>query len=110
MIWNRLTTLAAIIPGNARREAVRKARRWTKAALAEPKLREDLIVLGGLLAGQPAILENGWPTPALPDPQQRDYLNGRRDMAQQLLALMSLTPYELNALMQEPDYATHDDD
>lgn len=109
-IWSPLTTLAAFLPFGAKREAMRLARRWGKAAKDEPRLPEDLIRLGGVLNGQPALLDNGFPTPALPDAQTLAYQAGRRDMALQLLALMSLTPYQLNDLMKEPDYdVSHDD-
>jgi hypothetical protein len=103
-IWNPVTILAAVIPGHARREAARMARRWTAAAKADPRLAEDLIRLGNVLAGQPAVLDNGLPTPDLPDAQLLAYQAGRRDMALQVLALMNLTPTQLNALVQEPDY------
>lgn len=109
-VWHPLTTLAAILPFAARRETVRLARRWTRATKDEPRLAEDLIKLGGVLTGQPAQLVDGYPTPDLPDAQLLAYQAGRRDMALQLLALMSLTPYQLNDLMKEPDYADPLDD
>jgi hypothetical protein len=109
-LWTPLTTLAACIPGHARREAAKMARRWTHAAKADSRLPEDLIRLGNVLAGQPAVIENGWPAPNLPDPQRLAYEAGRRDMALQLLALMSLTPYQLTALVKEPDYDVPLDD
>lgn len=109
-VWSPLTTIAAFLPKAALWEGARLARRWGKAARAEPRLAEDLIRLGGVLTGQPAILDNGFPSPALPDAQTLAYQAGRRDMALQLLALMSLTPYQLNELMKEPDYdVPHDD-
>lgn len=103
-LWTPLTHLAACLPGHARREAVRMARRWTQAAKADSRLPEDLIRLGNVLTGQPVVVEQGWPQPALPDPQRLAYEAGRRDMALQLLALMSLTPTQLNALVKEPSY------
>lgn len=109
-VWHPLTTIVAFLPFAAKREAMGLARRWGKAAKADPRLAEDLIRLGGVLTGQPARLEDGFPTPALPDAQALAYQAGRRDMALQLLALMSLTPYQLNDLMKEPDYdVSHDD-
>ncbi len=109
-VWHPLTTIAALLPFQAKREALNLARRWGKAAKADPRLAEDLIRLGGILAGQPAVLEDGRPTPALPDAQLLAYQAGRRDMALQLLALMNLSPYQLNDLMKEPDYDVSLDD
>lgn len=109
-IWSPLSHLAAMLPGAARREAVRMARRWTFAAKTDGRLPEDLIRLGNVLVGQPTTLQDGWPTAALPDPQRLAYEAGRRDMALQLLSLMSLTPLQLNTLLKEPDYdVSHDD-
>lgn len=85
-------------------------KRWTKAARDEPRLSEDVIRMGGILNGQPAVLDNGFPTPDLPDTQLLAYQAGRRDMALQLLALMSLTPYQLNTLVKEPDHGPEYDD
>lgn len=109
-IWNRLSLIQAFLPFSARNEAVRMARRWTGAAKNDSHLAEDLIRLGGVLAGQPATLQDGWPSPDLPDPQRLAYEAGRRDMALQLLALMSLTPLQLNTLLKEPDYEPRHDD
>lgn len=110
-VWHPLTILAAILPFGAKREAMRLAKRWGRAVKDEPRLAEDLIRLGGVLIGQPAQLVDGYPTPDLPDAQLLAYQAGRRDMALQLLALMSLTPLELNTLAKEPDYdrPAHDD-
>ena len=110
-VWHPLSLIQAFLPFQARREGVRMARRWGKAARDESRLAEDLIRLGGVLAGQPAMLEDGIPTPALPDAQALAYQAGRRDLALQLLALMNLTPTQLNTLAKEPDYGPiHDDD
>ncbi len=104
MIWNRLSILQGFIPFTARKAAARRARRWTEAARRDAHLAEDLIILGNVLATQPATMQDGWPTPALPDPQRLAYEAGRRDLALQLLALMSLTPAQLATLVKEPDY------
>lgn len=110
-IWNRLSILSGFVPFTARNVAIRRARRWTQVARADSRLAEDLIILGGIMTAQPAILQDGWPSPDLPDPQRLAYEAGRRDLALQLLSLMSLTPLELNTLAQEPDYdrPAHDD-
>lgn len=111
IIWDRLSILRGFVPFSARSIALRRARRWSKVAREDGRLAEDLILLGGIMTTQPVDLVDGWPTPALPDAQLLAYQAGRRDMALQLLALMSLTPMELNTLAKEPDYAppAHDD-
>lgn len=103
-LWNPVSILQGLFPFSQKQDMARKSRRWRNAATVDPALAVDLIQLGGVLAGQPARLVDGWPTPALPDPQARDYAAGRRDMALQLLALMNLTPSKLQALMKEADY------
>jgi hypothetical protein len=109
-IWTPVTLLQAVFPRSARREVAAKAKRWTAAAAKDPRLATDLITLGGVLTGQPAMVQDGWPTPALPDPARLAYEAGRRDTALQLLALMSLTPTELNALVKEDAYEPYSDD
>ncbi|MDZ7919978.1 hypothetical protein [Rhodoferax sp.] len=104
MIWHPLTILQAIFPSEARRELARVADRWRKAANTTPALAEDLIRLGEVIAPQPARLNEGYPTPALPDAIQLAYAAGRRDMALQLLALMNLTASQTHALMKEQSY------
>lgn len=110
-IWDRLSIIRGFVPFAARAVALRQARRWSLAAREDSRLAVDLIVLGGIMTAQPATLQDGWPSPALPDPQRLAYEAGRRDLALQLLSLMSLTPTELNTLAKEPDYAppAHDD-
>lgn len=109
-IWNRLSVLQGFVPFSQRAQARRRVRRWTGAAQADSRLAIDVITLGGVMAAQPATLQGGWPTPDLPDPQRLAYQAGRRDLALQLLALMSLTPLELNELAKEPDYGPQYDD
>ena len=108
-IWNRISIIAGFVPFAARTIALRRARRWTQAAKQDSRLAEDLIILGGIMTAQPAELQDGFPTPSLPDPQTLAYQAGRRDLALQLLALMSLTPMELNTLAKEPDYDPRSD-
>jgi hypothetical protein len=109
-LWRPLTVLAAFFPADAKRVVAARARRWSKVAREDSRLVEDLIDMGGILTGQPAMLENGWPTPALPDAKDRDYQLGRRDMALQLLALMNLTPTQLHSLVKEDAYGPDDHD
>lgn len=101
MIWDRLSILQAIFPASQKAELARKVRRWHGIAKDDTRLVIDVIELGGILTGQPALVANGWPTPVLPDPQTLAYAAGRRDMALQILALMNLTPSETQALMKE---------
>ena len=110
MIWHPLSLIQAFVPFEARRQGLRMAKRWGRAATAEPRLAEDLIRLGGILAGQPAVVVDGFPAPDLPDAQLLAYQAGRRDMALHLLALMNLTPTQLNAMAKEPDYGPELDD
>ncbi len=110
-IWNRLSVLQGFVPFSERSLAIRRARRWSEASKRDNRLAEDVIILGGVMTTQPAILDNGFPSASLPDPQLLAYQAGRRDLALQLLALMNLTPNELNTLAKEPDYgqSAHDD-
>ncbi len=103
MIWDRLSILQGFVPYGARAEAARQAYRWTEAAKADSRLCLDLLQLGNILVAQSADIADGWPTPVLPDPAQLAYAAGRRDLALQLLALMNLTPLQLQAMMKEPD-------
>jgi hypothetical protein len=103
MIWDRLSVIASVFPHSARNEAVRMARRWGAAGAAEARLAEDLIRLGGVLTLQPVTLTDGFPETEPVPVEQLAYQAGRRDLALQLLALMGLTPFELNKLMKEDD-------
>lgn len=99
MIWSKFDFLRALFP---RPEvASRVSRRWMKARAADPDLAADLIVLGGVLVAQPADAEGVAPI----DPHRLAYEAGRRDLALQLLAMMSLTPYELSAMLERNDAA-----
>lgn len=75
------------------------ARRWSKARRQCPELLNDLLQHGGILASQP--MQGGEVLPL--DPNRLAYEAGRRDLALQLAALMSLTIEELNDLMENPD-------
>lgn len=94
----RMTRLAA---RGARRAAAAHARRWTEAARREPRLVTDLIAIGGLLALRPVRFEDGIEAPDPIDPCRLAYEAGRRDMAVSLIALMGITPDDLNELTTE---------
>lgn len=102
-LWHPLSLIQAFLPYEARRLGARMAKRWGRAAREEPRLAEDVIRMGGILGGQPAVLADGFPAPDLPDTQLLAYQAGRRDLALQILALMNLTPTQLNTLVKEPD-------
>ena len=63
-------------------------RRWGGAQRAAPGLAADIAHLGGVFI----------PAGAPPDPQRLAYDAGRRDLALEVLALMGLTPDEINQL------------
>lgn len=77
---------------------------WSRAAADHPELMPDLIRQGGLLAGQPVMMQAGHSTPAPMDPYRLAYEAGRRDFALQLLSAAGLTTDDLNSLFKEQDY------
>jgi len=99
-IFDRLLTLRTFFAG--RREAADMARRWRKAAELNPKLREDLLILGRVAEIVPMARGE---TPDPIDPEMILYEKGRRDLALQLLALMNVTYTDLNTLLMETDDA-----
>ncbi len=106
MILNRLAHLLARF-GNtpaARRAAGVHADTWRRAAHAVPDIVPDLIRQGGLLDGQPVVMDAGYPSPAPIDAHRLAYEAGRRDLALQLLSAAGLTTDELNHLFKEQDY------
>ena len=70
------------------RPAREAARRWSEAQRRAPELAQDVIRLGGVMA----------PTGAPLDPQRLAYEAGRRDLAHEVLALMTLSIDEINDL------------
>lgn len=79
------------------------ARRWQRAVQDEPALAEDLIRLSGILAQRSEVLEAGEIRPDPIDPVRLAYEQGQQDFAKTLLALMHLTPFELNQLIGDAD-------
>jgi len=77
--------LSRFVGARAAREA---ARRWREAQRIAPGLAQDIIRLGGVMA----------PTGAPLDPQRLAYEAGRRDLAHEVLALMTLSTDEINDL------------
>lgn len=99
MIFDRIPVLAAFF-GLATGSAGTVARRWRRAFAAEPDLACDLIRQGGVLAGQPVEMIDGYPQPAPLDPYRLAYEAGRRDLALLLLAQGGISYHELNQLME----------
>lgn len=98
MIQHRISAILAAIPH--RRAAVAVARRWRAAAAGEPALVEDLIRIGGVLAKQPAEYAAGRERLVPIDPVRLARNEGRRELAVELLAMMHVTPAELQTLME----------
>ncbi|MEO1024031.1 MAG: hypothetical protein AAFX07_00575 [Pseudomonadota bacterium] len=78
------------------------ARRWKQAYSDDPELAVDLINLGNVFVLRPEFLEGGEIRPDPIDPVRLAYEQGQRDLALQLLALMRVSPYDLNQLVGEP--------
>lgn len=93
--------IASILP--VEKEAGEVAARWSAAAEAHPDLVGDLIRLSGLMEITPDTYHerSGLPLGDPVDPHRALIERGRRDMARQLLALMSITPFELQKLMED---------
>lgn len=102
MIFNRLDILRFLTRGND--AAIPDASRpWRQAARDYPVLPVHLIQLGGILTIRAERIEGGTVAPDPIDPVRAAYDEGKRAMAIQLLALMGVTPTELNQLMETND-------
>ena len=99
MIFDRFTLLRALSAD--RRAAAKLAARWSKAADREPELVSDVIRLGGILSRTPARFVDGVEAPDPIDPIRLARDQGRRELATELLGLMSIGPQELNELTRE---------
>lgn len=102
MIWNRIPIIKSFFGANDR-AAAEVSLRWQKAVTRDPKLAEDLINLGGLMASQPVEMSDGYPQPATIDPYRLAYEAGRADLARQLLAQGHISTFEINQLMETSD-------
>lgn len=98
-LFDRFGLMATLFP--ARAQAAKAAARWSRAAARDPELVADLIRLSGILGLTPDDYEAGVPMGAPVDPVRLAIERGRRDMARQLLALMSVTPFQLQKLMED---------
>lgn len=101
-IFDRLSVIRFAFrrEGRADRDVLR---RWTEAAARDPQLVEDVIRLSGFLEHRTALLEGGDVVPEPIDPVRLAYDQGRRDMAGLFLALMNVTPHDLNQLIGAPE-------
>lgn len=98
-LFDRFGLMATLFP--ARAAAAKAAARWSRAAAREPDLVADLIAMSGLLSNTPDDYEAGVPLGAPVDPVRLAIERGRRDMARQILALMSITPFQLSQMMED---------
>lgn len=101
-VWHPRDILRALF--SRPEDASDAARRWWRAAQADPELLKDVLRLGGILTLQP---HDAAREPAPIDPYRLAYDAGRRDMALQLSALMGLTIHELNTLVTEIDHEAY---
>jgi hypothetical protein len=100
-LFDRFGLMATLFP--ARAEAAKAAARWSKAATREPDLIGDLIRLSGLMEITPDTYDErtGLPLGDPVDANRALIQQGRQDMARQMLALMSVTPYQLQKMMED---------
>lgn len=75
--------------------------RWTKAKEDDPAIMRDVIVLGGVLAMEPRSFDEfGQENPDPIDPVRLAVERGRRELALELMALMSVNAYELSKIAE----------
>lgn len=96
--WDRLQTIFS-----RRSEARQMARRWRRAAQADPQLRNDVLALGGVLSMQSYDRINGVPELAPIDPLRLAFEAGRRELALQLSALMDISLYDLKTMENDDE-------
>lgn len=94
----KLSVLRAMFP--ARRAAAEMAARWSAAGQRDPRLTEDLVELGGVLSAQPDTFENGIAVGPI-DPIRMAKLEGRRELAVELMTMMGVTPHDLQELSED---------
>ena len=98
MIFDKITILRQLSPN--RRAAQRLATRWAAAAEREPALAQDVIRMGGILAQRAKTFEDGVEVQLPIDPIRLAVERGRAELAQELLALMSINPFELQQIVE----------
>lgn len=102
MIFDRLSIFRGLFPRSAR-AAADAAMRWREIADANPALIEDVIRIGGVLAAAPRRYADGVEVPEPIDPIRMARAEGRREMALDLLALMTVSSREFLELMENSD-------
>lgn len=102
MIFDRLTFFRVLFPRSAS-AAVDAATRWREAADRDPGLAEDVVRIGGVLAAAPRRYAGGVEVPEPIDPIRMAKAEGRREMALELLAMMSVSSREFLELMENSD-------
>lgn len=114
MIYDRLAIVFRALmtaPDGGVRAAIRRtvsgrARRWSRAVTGQPGLAVDLLAMGRVLEMAPRTADDTLAASA----EEMAYELGRRDLALELLALMHVTTFEINQMMQETeDDNDHDD-
>lgn len=101
MIFDRLTLFRALF---RRREAAGPVvARWAAAAEREPELVADVIRVGGVLAALPARYADGVEVSEPFDPIRFGRIQGRRELALDLLAMMTIGGHDLQRLMENDD-------
>ncbi len=88
------------------REAVDRAMRWSTIADQQPLLAEDIIIMGEVIALGDVDDENRLKATDL----ELAYDRGRRDLALDILAMMHISPHELNQLLKETTHETRNHD
>lgn len=96
MRFFRLNRLRAMFGGDTGR-AADMARRWTKAAVADPQLIEDVVDLAGVLA-MPSEIPPDPHNPRPVDPYRLAFEAGQQDMGRKMIALMGVTYHDLSKL------------
>lgn len=98
MIFDKITILRQLSPNW--RAGQRLAMRWMAAAEREPELVNDVIRMGGILAQRPKTFADGVEVLDPIDPIRLAVDRGRAELAQDLLALMNINPFELQQIME----------
>lgn len=92
-IFNPISVLLARF--RDKKFALDVAKRWRAAFHDEPELMGDIIRIGGVLSGDPAVFEKGVEVIKPIDPIRQAKDAGRRAMALELLALMNVNENDL---------------
>lgn len=102
MIFERMNVFRTLFPRSPV-AASAAAVRWREAADLDRGLVEDVIRIGGVLAAAPRRYAGGVEVPEPVDPIRMAKAEGRREMAIELLALMTVSHQEFLELMEKSD-------